>query len=117
MWTGKSVNAKSEKTMRFSYALVAGFVLACFAPAGAQPKPHTLHDEHLYELARTDLKAFAKEVSAGASSELGETHAIVLWLTQHFEWKETDYQSERYNRSSSEAVATATTSLWSLSRR
>ncbi len=92
MWTGKGVNAKREKTMRFSYALLAGFVLACFVPAGAQQKPRTLHDEHLYELARTDLKAFAKEVSAGASSELGETHAIVLWLTQHFEWKETDYQ-------------------------
>jgi Transglutaminase-like superfamily len=79
--------------MKYSYALVAAFVLTCFTPAGAQPKPRTAHDEHLYQLARTDLKAFAKEVSEGSSSELGETRAIVLWLTQHFDWKETDYKT------------------------
>ena len=28
----------------------------------------------------------------GADSELGKTHDIVLWLTQHFAWKETDYK-------------------------
>jgi hypothetical protein len=83
---------KTKKLMRYSDVLVAVLVLGCFAPAGAEEKPRTMRDDHLYELARTDLKAFAKQVSEGTESELGETQAIVLWLTQHFEWKETDYQ-------------------------
>jgi transglutaminase superfamily protein len=73
-------------------ALVAVLVLGVFARARAEEKPRTMRDEHLYQLARTDLGAFAKEVSEGTGSELGETHAIVLWLTQHFDWKTTDYQ-------------------------
>ena len=51
-----------------------------------------MQDEHLYELARSDMSTFAREVSKGADSELGKTHDIVLWLTQHFAWKETDYK-------------------------
>src|ERR1700733_7557317 len=78
--------------MRYSRALVLLLVIACFARVGAEPKPRTPRDQHLYELARTDLKAFANQVSEGTTSELGETRAIVLWLTQHFDWKETDYQ-------------------------
>ena len=73
-------------------ALVAVLVLGCFARAGAEEKPRTMRDEHLYQLARTDLKAFAKEVSEGTGSELGVKRGIVLWLTQHFDWKATDYQ-------------------------
>lgn len=73
-------------------ALLAVLVLGCFAGASAGEKPRTVHDEHLYQLARTDLKAFAREVSEGTDSELGETRAIVLWLTQHFDWKATDHQ-------------------------
>jgi hypothetical protein len=88
----KSVNEQREKAMRYSYGLVAALLLICFVPVGAQQKPRTMHDEHLYQLARTDPKAFAREVSQGASSELGETEAIVSWLTQHFAWKETDYK-------------------------
>ena len=43
--------------MRYSRALVAVLVLACFARAGAEQKPRTARDQHLYQLARTDLKA------------------------------------------------------------
>ena len=67
------------------------FLLVSFGLALVQSRAPRAH-EHLYELARTDLKAFAKQVSEGTNSELGETRAIVLWLTQHFDWKETDYQ-------------------------
>jgi transglutaminase-like putative cysteine protease len=85
-------HAERKSFMRFVLTLLAVLVIACFTRASAQQKARTAHDEHLYELARTDLRAFAKEVSKGTSSELGETHAIVLWLTQHFDWKTTDYQ-------------------------
>jgi len=78
--------------MRCTCALAIAFVTAFCARAEAGQKPRTVQDEHLYQLAKTDLKAFAKEVSQGTDSELGETRAIVLWLTQHFDWKETDYQ-------------------------
>src|SRR5690242_1569476 len=58
-----------------------------------QQKPSSTEDEHLYALARTDLKAFAQQVSQNASSELSRSQAIVRWLTQHFDWKETDYKT------------------------
>lgn len=49
-------------------------------------------DEKLYALARTDLKAFAQQVTKNAKSELGQAQAIVQWLAINFEWKATDYQ-------------------------
>lgn len=49
-------------------------------------------DEELYQLARTDLPAFARQVSADETSELGRAQAIVRWLARNFEWKDTDYQ-------------------------
>ncbi|HJT16346.1 MAG TPA: transglutaminase-like domain-containing protein [Thermoanaerobaculia bacterium] len=49
-------------------------------------------DERLYALARTDIKAFAVEVSKGATSDINRVRAIVNWLTQNFDWKYTDYQ-------------------------
>jgi hypothetical protein len=63
-----------------------------FAIGTAQPKTRVLHDEQLYELARTDLKTFAQAVSKNAKSELGQAQAIVRWLAKNFEWKATDYQ-------------------------
>jgi hypothetical protein len=71
-------------------ALLAALVAVAFAAdPPASPK---IRDERLYALARSDFKAFAHEVSKGATSELGQTQAIVRWLTQNFEWKTTDYQ-------------------------
>ncbi len=75
-----------------SFILVTLPVIGCFAQGDARPKSRTPRDEHLYELVRTDSKAFATQVSEGTDSELGETRAIVLWLTQNFDWKATDYQ-------------------------
>ena len=49
-------------------------------------------NDELYALARTDLKAFAQKVSKDATSELGQSQAIVEWLARNFEWKATDYQ-------------------------
>src|SRR6058998_3261037 len=58
----------------------------------AQQKSLSAHDEQIYALARTDLKAFAQQVSKDATSELGRAQAIVRWLAETFEWKATDYQ-------------------------
>jgi Transglutaminase-like superfamily len=70
-------------------AIVALVAVAC----GSAPRgPTTSQDDRLYVLLRTDRKAFAEEVSTSSSSELGRAKAIVLWLTQHFDWKETDYK-------------------------
>ena len=66
-------------------------LLACGAVAAPQ-KTRTVRDQELYGLARTDLKAFAQQVSKGATSEVGRAQAIVRWLAQNFEWKATDYQ-------------------------
>ncbi len=62
------------------------------ATAVAEEKPAAVQDEHIYALARTDFKAFARQLGAGTSTEAGRTRAIVRWLTQNFEWKTTDYQ-------------------------
>src|SRR5215813_12368495 len=69
--------------------VVASVTFGC---ATTPQKPHSAEDEHLYSLLRTDREAFAQEVSKDSSSELGRTQAIVRWLTQHFDWKETDYK-------------------------
>jgi Transglutaminase-like superfamily len=71
-------------------ALVGGLLAVTFAADPTEPRK--MRDERLYALARSDFKAFAHEVSKGATSELGQTQAIVRWLTQNFEWKTTDYQ-------------------------
>jgi hypothetical protein len=63
-----------------------------FAVAYGQTTPLSTRDAELYQLARTDMKAFAQEVSKNAESELGRAQAIVEWLATNFEWKATDYQ-------------------------
>jgi len=64
-----------------------------FITTAAQTNPAgSTQNEELYGLARTDLKAFAQQVSKDAKSELGRAQAIVRWLAQNFEWKATDYQ-------------------------
>lgn len=83
---------RERNIMRYSHAFIIAVIITFCASAGAQQKSRSMADQHLYDLARTDLKAFAKEVSKGTISELGETRAIVLWLAQHFDWKETDYR-------------------------
>jgi Transglutaminase-like superfamily len=70
--------------------LLGGLIAVSFAADPAEP--HKMRDERLYNLARSDFKTFAHEVSKEATSELGQTQAIVRWLTQKFEWKTTDYQ-------------------------
>lgn len=66
--------------------IVCALVLAAATPLRAA------NDDELYRLARTDLPAFARELSAGARSELEQAQAIVRWLARNFEWKDTDYQ-------------------------
>lgn len=60
--------------------------------AFSQEKLQSSRERELYGLAKTDLKAFAREVSAGADSELGQAQMLVTWLAEHFEWKSTDYK-------------------------
>ena len=60
--------------------------------AAAQSTAPATQNDELYTLARTDLKAFAQQVSKNAKSELGQAQAIVKWLATNFEWKATDYQ-------------------------
>lgn len=74
--------------------LLTALIILSFscATASAQPPKPSKQDAHLYALARTDMKAFAQEVSKNAKSELGRAQAIVEWLAKNFEWKSTDYQ-------------------------
>jgi transglutaminase-like putative cysteine protease len=67
-------------------------MLMTMATGVAQQVSRSTHDQELYALARTDLKAFAQQVSKDAPSELGRAQAIVRWLAKNFEWKATDYQ-------------------------
>lgn len=72
------------------------FALLAVVPStlnvSAQQKSPSAQDSELYALARTDLKAFAQQVSKNATSELGRAQAIVRWLAENFEWKATDYK-------------------------
>ena len=72
--------------------ILFGTVIA-LTPAVAEEKPAAPQDERLYQLARTDFKAFAREIGKGAGSEVGQTRAIVLWLTRTFDWRPTDYKN------------------------
>jgi len=67
-------------------------LMAMCGVISAQTQTAPTRDEQLYALARTDLKAFAQQVSKDATSELGRAQAVVRWLAEHFEWKATDYQ-------------------------
>ncbi|HUJ26837.1 MAG TPA: transglutaminase-like domain-containing protein [Myxococcales bacterium] len=71
---------------------IAVVALAATGAAAAAQEPRTRPDDPLYALLRTDRKAFAEAVTRDSSSELGEAKAIVLWLTQHLDWQETDYR-------------------------
>jgi len=71
--------------------LASALVLLCtFVIVNAQSTPTPNND--LNVLIRTDLKAFAREVSKNSASELQQAQAIVKWLATNFEWKATDYQ-------------------------
>lgn len=83
---------RQRNMMSYSHPFTFALLILCWASAGAQQKSRSMADQPLYDLARTDLNTFAKEVSKGTISELGQTRAIVLWLAQHFDWKETDYR-------------------------
>lgn len=67
-------------------------LLLTLSVAHGQTTPVSKRDAELYQLARTDMKAFAQQVSKNAKSELGQAQAIVEWLATNFEWKATDYQ-------------------------
>src|SRR5215813_3110336 len=77
--------------MKANVIITTLILLLSFGMADVQ-QSRSPHDDELYALARTDLKAFAQQVSKDASSELGRAQAIVRWLAQNFEWKATDYQ-------------------------
>jgi len=79
--------------MRSSVVLISlAIVLLVVGCCHAQQRLSSPKDKALFQLARTDLKAFAVEVSTGTRSELGQAQAIVRWLATNFEWKATDYQ-------------------------
>jgi len=75
---------------RVFYAIL--FLFCTSNLANAQSQVTATPSDDLYALARTDLKAFAQQVSKNANSELGQAQAIVKWLATNFEWKATDYQ-------------------------
>src|SRR5262245_28119836 len=76
--------------MKF-FSLAIAILLTC-GSVSAQLKSSSSKDERLWQLARTDIREFAQEVSKDSRSELERVQAIVHWLTQHFDWKDTDYQ-------------------------
>src|SRR5215469_2416262 len=75
--------------MRRTVSVIA---LIAFSWAAFAQKPVSDQDEHLFILARTDMKAFAQKLTASEPSELGKVEVLVHWLVQHFDWKNTDYQ-------------------------
>ena len=68
-------------------------VVMTIASADAQEKAMSARDARLYKLARTNISAFAHEVSKDATSDVDRAHAIVEWLTRNFDWKATDYKN------------------------
>lgn len=69
-------------------AVVFLFAISAFA----QQQSRSPHDEELFALARTNLTAFAHEVTKNAPTELAQAQAIVKWLADQLEWKATDYK-------------------------
>ena len=91
------VFSKVKRHLSTSLGLLAAslFLMLCVGAGSnlsAQQRSHSTRDEELYALARTDVKAFAQQVSKDATSELGRAQSIVRWLAENFEWKATDYQ-------------------------
>ena len=76
-----------KRIRKSSSALLWVLAFIAALPAGAATR-----DEALYDLLRTDLPAFAREVSREESSELGRSQAIVRWLAKNFAWMDTDYR-------------------------
>ena len=72
--------------------LMRSFIFASLLLGVANAQAPASQDAQLYSLARTDLKAFAQQVSQGSKSELAQAQAIVRWLAKNFDWKATDYQ-------------------------
>lgn len=87
LWTSDKI-----RVMQLRRLAACLLLLLLGGAATAQPKTSSTRDDQLYSLLRSDLRAFAQEVSKGATSELGRAQAIVRWLAGHFEWKATDYQ-------------------------
>ena len=77
--------------MRTTALLAIAMMLTC-GVTRAQQNTLSPEDLKLYNLTRTDLKAFAQEITKGNTSELGQAQAIVRWLAHNFDWKATDYQ-------------------------
>jgi len=49
-------------------------------------------DEHLYNLACTDLKTFAENVTAGAKTTYQQASLLITWYAMNFDWTATDYK-------------------------
>ena len=71
---------------------VRAFIVASFLFGFVNAQNTSIQNEQLYSLARTDLTAFAIEVTKGSKSELQQAQAIVRWLAKNFDWKATDYK-------------------------
>jgi hypothetical protein len=68
-----------------SFMLLAGVGVTAQAPL-------TGRNAELYAVAEKDVGQFARELTKGEPSELGQAQKIVHWLATYFEWKATDYQ-------------------------
>ena len=73
---------------RGSLLLALFLVSPCFAEQTMQ----STRDQKLYQLAKTNLKEFAEELTQGSDSELEKVRSVIQWLAKNFEWKATDYQ-------------------------
>lgn len=78
--------------MRLKRVTETLFIIVATGATAAPQEMRPPRDSELYALARTNLKAFAQQVSKDATSELGRAQAIVRWLAENFDWKATDYQ-------------------------
>ena len=75
--------------MKTSFAFL---LLTMVGISFSQERNDTARDQQMYQLAKTDLKKFAEEVSSGGGSEIEKADKIIKWLARNFDWTATDYR-------------------------
>lgn len=67
-------------------------IISFFSLHASAQEEAPITDAHLYRLAVEDLPAFAHQLTAEESTDLGRAQRVVQWLANYFNWTYTDYQ-------------------------
>lgn len=77
----------------FSTALIFCLMLLSFgSPLAAGKEAPAKGPDDLYPLLLHDRAAFARQVTAGGSSDLDRARAVATWFARNFDWTATDYE-------------------------